>query len=129
MVSNLMEKTLAPLLRKSLTAYSTRHTAIGENIANVETKGFRPLKVDFEAEFRRALEKNGPVGQKTNHRHLDIGHTVDSLHGRIKETDAQVNIEQEMADLARNQIRFDFAVRKLRGGYDNIKMAIRGRVG
>jgi len=37
-----------PLLKKSLSAYSERNNAIAENIANVETKGYRPYKVEFE---------------------------------------------------------------------------------
>ena len=63
---NPLDKTIVPLLRKSLEAYSTRHTAIAENISNVDTKGYRPLKVHFESELQRALEKNRPVAKKTD---------------------------------------------------------------
>ena len=125
---NPLQKTLAPLLRKTLDAYSARQTAISENIANVETRGFRPIKVEFEDELLRAMEKSRPVGKKSDPRHFDIGNTMKSLRERVEETDTRVNLEQEMAELARNQIRFDFVARKLRGGYEQIKQSISGRV-
>lgn len=126
---NPLSKTLAPLLRKTLTAYSARHTAIAENIANVETKGFRPLKVHFEAALQRAMAPNKPGSTKTHAKHMNFSNDVPSVGYRIEELDASVNLEHEMAELAKNQIKFDFVARALRGNYDKIKAAIRGRVG
>lgn len=124
-----LQKTLVPLLRKTLEAYSLRHTATAENIANVGTTKFRPLKVEFESELRRALDKNRPVGRKTADRHMDVGSSdLRSLKLKVDELDAKMNIEREMAELARNQLRFDFVARKLRGKYEMIKSSIRGRV-
>lgn len=124
-----LQKTLAPLLRQTLNTYSLRQTAIGENIANVETEGFRPLDVEFEQELRRALSRNKPTGLKSDERHLDIGKTMDSVQPRIEELDARVNVEDQMAEMARNQIRYEFVARKLHAGYEHIKAAIRGRMG
>ena len=125
---NPLDKTLVPLLRKSLDAYTTRHTAIAENMANVETKGFRPLKVQFESELERALDKNQPVTKKTDPKHMDIYNDMQSVKERVEELDAQVNIEDEMSELAQNQIRFDFVTKMLRARYETIKMSIRGRI-
>jgi flagellar basal-body rod protein FlgB len=126
---NPLAKTLVPLLRQTLTAYSARHTAAAENIANVETKGFRPLKVHFEDALQRALEPNKPGSAKTHEKHMNFSTDVSSVGYRVEEMDASVNLEQEMAELAQNQIKYDFAVRALKGNYDKIKMAIRGRLG
>jgi len=124
---NPLQKTLIPLFRRTLDAYSERHTAISENIANVRTKNFRPLQIHFEEELQRALEKNRPIGKTSNDRHMHIGRTMDAVRAKVEEKDARINIEGEMAELARNQIRFDFVARKLHGSFEHIKSAIRGR--
>jgi len=116
-----------PLLKKSLSAYSERNNAIAENIANVETKGYRPYKVEFENQVRRAMQRSAPVGVKSDPRHMTIGGDVLGIQPRISTQNENVNIEQEMADLAKNQIRFEFAVRKLSGAYEFIRSAIRGQ--
>ncbi len=116
-----------PLLKKSLSAYSERNNAIAENIANVETKGYRPYKVDFEKELKRAMQRSAPVGVKSDPRHMTIGGDVLGIQPRISTQNENVNIEQEMADLAKNQIRFEFAVRELSGAYEFIRSAIRGQ--
>ena len=93
-----------PLLKKSLGAYSERNQAIAENIANVETKGYRPYKVDFEKELQRAMQKSASVGVKSDPRHLTIGGDVSNIQPKISTKNEVVNLEQEMAELAKNQI-------------------------
>jgi len=125
---NPLDKTLAPLLRRTLDAYSKRHTAVAENIANVETKNYQPLKVNFERDLQRAMQKNRPIGKTSDSRHIVIGQQKKSIEGQVQATEGKVNIEQEMAALAQNQIKFEFVARMLRGGYDSIKTSIRGRL-
>ena len=115
-----------PLLKKSLGVYSERNNTIAENIANVETKGFKPYRVDFEKELQRAMQKSAPVGVKSDSRHMTIGGHALNVQSKISTQDQAVNIEQEMAELAKNQIRFEFAARKLNGAYELIRSAIRG---
>jgi len=122
-----LSKTLVPLLRQSLNAYSIRHTATAENIANVGTKGYKPLKVAFEEELTKSLQKNRPKGLKTDSRHMNIGRS--SVTPQMTKQNERVNLELEMASLAVNQIRFDFVARKLAGSYNMIRMAIRGHLG
>lgn len=115
-----------PLLKKSLSAYSERNQAIAKNIANVGTQGYRPYKVDFEKELKLAMQKGAPVGVKSDPRHMIIGGDTLDVQPKISTQNEIVNIEQEMADLAKNQIRFEFATRKLNGAYEVIRSAIRG---
>jgi len=122
----LSKMAVVPLLKKSLDAYSARNNAIAENIANVETKGYRPYKVDFEKELQRAMYRSAPVGLKSDSRHMTIGGDVLDIQPKISTQNDIVNMEQEMAELAKNQIRFEFAIRKLSGAYESIRSAIRG---
>ena len=101
---------------------------MAENIANIETRAYRPLKVNFEQDLKRALQHNKPIGKTSDERHIKIGQDKKSIEASFEEVDEKVNIEQEMAALALTQIRFDFVARKLKGGYDAIKTSIRGRL-
>lgn len=125
---NPLAKTDIPLLRKTLETYSLRQRAIAENIANVETKGYRRIKVNFEDALQEALEPKRPQGLKTNPRHMDVGKRPSEVKGEIITEDRPVNLEQEMAELAKNQVRFEFAAKMLHGSYETLRDAIRGRL-
>jgi flagellar basal-body rod protein FlgB len=128
-IEQMFSKTKVPFLKTTLNAYSTRHKAIANNIANVETRDYRPLKVEFESQLQRALDKKRPVGQRTDARHLAIGgNDMSNMKETVSRSDQAVNIEDEMGELAKNQLRFEFAARKLRGMYDQMKSAISGHV-
>lgn len=129
MIEEIFSKTRIPFLKTTLDAYSTRHKAIAKNIANVETQDYRPMKVEFEDQLRRALDKKRPIGLRTDARHLAIGGTdLTNIKERVSRSDKPVNMEEEMGELAKNQVRFEFAARKLRGMYDQMKSAISGQV-
>ncbi|MFQ5639703.1 MAG: flagellar basal body rod protein FlgB [bacterium] len=127
---NPLSKTLIPFLKKTLDAYSIRHQAIAENIANVDTPGYKPLKVSFEENLQTLLEGRRPRAQKRNPRHLDVGKSfvnvssLDDLHRQTRD----LNLEDEMAELAKNQIRFEFAAKRLAGGYEFLRSSILGRI-
>ena len=60
------EETTLALARVALDAASLRHEAISHNIANVNSPGFRPLRVDFERQLdalRGQLNSGAPLAQ------------------------------------------------------------------
>ncbi len=50
-----MDPISSVLINRSLDGLSMRYLATAENIANVNSRGFRPLKVTFEESLRTAL--------------------------------------------------------------------------
>jgi flagellar basal-body rod protein FlgB len=127
---NVLNKTLVPLLKMSLNAYTTRQQAIAENISNQDTPGYKPIKVSFEENLQDILTKKKLIGRKSNPRHLDIGKSLVEKKGLMEELSQQnteVNLEEEMAELAKNQIRFEFASKMLAGTYESIRSSILGR--
>src|SRR4029079_13125873 len=48
------------LLSQTLDAAALRHRVIAQNVANVNTPGYRRLEVSFEADLARALANPGP---------------------------------------------------------------------
>jgi flagellar basal-body rod protein FlgB len=122
-----LSKTPVAVLRQSLDAYTLRHKATAENIANVESKDYRPLKVNFEENLQKILHKKQSDMKVSDPRHLT--HQSDMLEIREIEgpNPEKVNIEAEMAELAKNQIRFDFSARALATMYRGIRASITGQ--
>ena len=131
----LFEQGRIPLLSKALDAYALRHKAVATNIANVGTPGYRAKAVPFEEELSSALGRTGMRGVTTNARHIPIrGSSVEDL--RLAVTDrpgtqqapglSNVDIDQEMAELAQNQIRYRFSARLIADAFRGIQKSIRG---
>jgi len=125
---NPLAKTSVPLYLKSLNAYSLRQRGIAENIANIETRGYKPVKVSFEEQLRETLNRKRPKGRQTQPGHLEIGGTPAQVNPKIEFENRPVNLEDEMAELAKNQIRYEFVTRQLHGSFEAIHTAILGRL-
>lgn len=97
-------------LSLALDAASLRHQAIAANIANHATEGYVPLKLDFESQLasaRRGLEAG-----------LDE-HTLSEVKLQLQPVmdengaPARVQLDAEMADMARNAVQFQALARGL----------------
>ena len=137
----LFDVTNIPVLSKALDAYSLRHKAIASNIANINTVGYKPKTVTFEDQLSGALRSGSQPGALTNERHIPLG-TSDlanaqpevvetrSAYGSVNDPLASgandVDIDEEMAELAKNQIRFKFSARLLSDTFKAIQTSIRG---
>ena len=128
-------KTNIPLLSKALTAYSMRQKSIADNIANVDTPGFRRSEVTFEEDLKKALEKRGVKGYITKEKHIPIGRReIEKVKPKyIVPKDESlasgmnnVNIDKEMAELAKNQIRYNGASILIGNIFSRLRSAIRG---
>ena len=125
---NLLSKTPVTILRKSLDAYALRHKATAKNIANVESQDYRPLRVNFEENLREMLHKRRNIVKVSNPRHLNVGKSLLEISESESKDLDKVNIEQEMAELAKTQIQFDFSARVLARMYQGIRASIMGQV-
>lgn len=54
-----MDANASAIVAKTLDALSYRYQAIAQNIANAGSVGYRPVRVDFEADLRSAADR-GP---------------------------------------------------------------------
>ena len=135
----LFGKTKLPLLKKALDAYSLRQKAIASNIANVSTIGYRRLEVKFEEELRQALRDNSIRGYRTNEKHFLIGKPlVNEVKPKVVEESSPLNsdplasgvnnvdIDYEMAELAKNQIRYKLASKLMAETFRLIQKSITG---
>ncbi len=137
----LFEATKIPVLGRALDAYALRHKAIATNLANVTTPGYRTQSVSFEEQLAGALGTEGVPGTLTHPNHIPIGrNSVASVQPAIQQAGAasladqdamasglnNVDVDQEMAELAKNQIRFRFSARLLSDTFRGLQKSIRG---
>ncbi|HTY39061.1 MAG TPA: flagellar basal body rod protein FlgB [Bacteroidota bacterium] len=138
----MFDDTKIPLLSKALTAYSMRHKAISSNIANIATVGYRSQSVSFENQLAGAMSGQQIAGATTNPDHIQIGAaSPQETAPSLVETDGNgsdvtdptasgindVDIDREMTELAKNQLRFKFASRLLSESFKGLQKSIRGQ--
>lgn len=139
---SLFDKTKIPILSKALDAYSLRHKASASNIANIGTDGYRSQTVKFEEKLSDAMEGKVITAATTNERHIGTGplslpdpELTDAASaggavpadGSLASGVNNVDIDQEMLELAKNQIRFKFAARALNETFRGLQKSIRGQ--
>ncbi len=121
------------VLEKALDASWLRNEVIAHNIANVDTPGYKKYRVEFEEELKSALETRALKGKKTRLKHLDIGaSSVDGVKPRIvrvggtqmREDGNNVDMDEEMASLAKNAIMYNALVQKISGEFNKLKTVI-----
>jgi len=123
-------------LQQGLSAAWTRNAVIRNNIANVETPGFKASDVEFETLLSGAIKKNTEnnfVGTKTHPRHVDIGSARPlSVSPRIVERKGlsirmdgnNVDIEDENVKLAQNSLYYNTLLEKMNSEIRRLRMAI-----
>jgi flagellar basal-body rod protein FlgB len=129
----LFNKTMIPTYSKLADLSATRHKLIGSNIANVNTTGYQKKEIDFDKELKKAITKPKLTGVTTDPRHIPLHNSNDAPPKIIstKKTDNStgvnsVDIDEEMADLAQNQIVFNFGADMLQRNFKGLKAAING---
>jgi flagellar basal-body rod protein FlgB len=125
----------------AMKAANTRHMVLSNNITNVNVPGYKGFEVVFEDELKRALEP-APAqqtmleGLTSDQRHIPIPQSsvsppVTSVEPRIIQTGDQmrqdgnnVDIEDQMAKLAANQLWYQALVRSMSDELSRLRLAI-----
>jgi flagellar basal-body rod protein FlgB len=140
---NLFTNTKIPLLNRALDAYALRQKVIGTNVANMTTTGYHAKSVTFGEELKSAMQEQALPMEQTDPKHLSMPGSDASGGGcavveqRTQDgnvTDSQasgyndVDIDHEMSELAKNQIRFKYAARFLSESFKGLQKSIRGTI-
>lgn len=103
------------VLKRSLDASSLRQRLITDNIANVDTPGYKSKDISFDQLLAEESSKNGSSfqGYRTNPRHFVIGGQasyqpkVVTDNSSILNNDNNVDIDYEMTKMAENNIWYN----------------------
>lgn len=137
-------------LENSLKVSSLRHRVISNNIANVDTPFFKRSEVLFETYLKDHLdnmEKGKVVAEQTddklglkttNSRHIApiklpeqppfLGAVIRTVDDLTMRTDGNnVDIDVEMADMAKNTIYYQAVAQRLNGYFSSLRTVIESR--
>ncbi len=131
---NLFDNTTA-LLQKSLDLRSANQRVIAANIANAETPGYAPARLEFEQELQAALSGSIPDLTTTHASHLSVhSDRVENVTGKIVRSPGKtgigdengVSVDEEMIALSENQIMYETAAQLLNKKLSVLKYVIQG---
>ncbi|KAB3535889.1 flagellar basal body rod protein FlgB [Alkaliphilus pronyensis] len=122
------------LLSNALNASWKRNEVISNNIANANTPNFKRSKVVFEELLSETLKGKGIRGAKTNKNHFEIGlqpihqqkHKIETEKNYSTRRDGNnVDIDVEMAELAKNSILHDALTTRINSQFNRLKTVIK----
>ncbi|HEY3347783.1 MAG TPA: flagellar basal body rod protein FlgB [Nitrospirota bacterium] len=121
------------LLESAMDVRASRHKAIAENIANMDTPGYKSKDIDF-AQVLRAKVGEGVSMAATNTKHIQAGADGSaSLEAHGLQSDREhgldgntVNAEGEMVKLAENTLMYNASAQILSSNFRTLRSAIQG---
>lgn len=117
MFADLFNSTTIPVLEQVVNFAQTRHQILAGNLANLDTPGYRTRDLStekFEASLREAIHArdqgsarslSGPVSQQNPFVAVRNG-----LQSIVRHDDANVGLEQQIMEIAKNQMQHDLAM-------------------
>ena len=124
------------VVKQSLDVYADRGRVHARNVANAESPGYRAQEIRFEEDLQLALRTSAAGSLAgTDERHLGAAGNLPA--GKLAARNAEsvwtasghndVEIDREMADIARNTMRFSVAAQMVARAYQGMRKAIHGR--
>ncbi|MDW7663129.1 MAG: flagellar basal body rod protein FlgB [Bacillota bacterium] len=115
------------LINKALDGSWQKNNTIANNIANVNTPGYKRQTVNFEEVLRNELNKSNSVKMTlTDKGHMDPSHPGEIKVETIQNTsyrvdDNNVDIDVENAEMAKNTLYYNALVSSINGQYSRLK--------
>ena len=118
------------VLNKAADAAWTRNDVLANNIANMDTPGYKRQDVDFESQLKQAMRStrfksvDARVGG-INDTELETRVYTDASGFSYRLDGNNVDIDTETARLAENQIRYNGLVQSMNEEFTNLKMVMK----
>lgn len=140
MIEGVTNSGAVPVLERMLQFAGARHRLIVNNIANLDTPGFRPVDVSvgaFQEQIARAIDaRRAGLGrfEPADSNQVEFSPTGVRLHpvpvgaNILFHDQNDRDLERSMQDLVENFLTFRLAADLLRSRFDLINTAIRERV-
>lgn len=119
-------------LEQSLNYASAKNRAISSNVANVDTPNYKSKNIVFKDVLNQSMSSSIQA-KRTDIRHLpftsskDSGfHVVTNHNTSYNHNGNNVDIDKEMAELAKNQIYYNGLIDRINGKFGSLQTVIRG---
>jgi len=118
-------------LEKGLSYATTKNKAIAQNIANVDTPGYKAKDVSFKAVFED-VQNTSISSHKSDERHYNFtisqkesgAFSKDHLRARVNGNG--VNMDVEQAKLAENTIYYNALIERVSSKFNTLNTVIKG---
>jgi flagellar basal-body rod protein FlgB len=111
------------VLEKALDGTWTRNEAIAQNIANADTPGYKRKTVAFEEYLKDAMDGSTIDNSSVDNVEIKVGQDNSTLSTRSDGNN--VDIESEMASMAKNTIEYETLVQSISSSYKRLASAIK----
>ena len=131
-MKSLMESHLG-LVGKVMNMQLQRQNVVMSNVANVKTPGYKPRVLEFEDDLQSALnlDSKGKIS-RTNEKHIPSGFDVNNFNAnwdqelkpRIVHGEDRVNLDKEMATMAKTSLHYNALATVIKSGFEGVKQII-----
>lgn len=119
-------------LSQALNYSSLKQKVIAQNIANVDTPNYQAQDVSFQSVLQNEMGPNFQT-YRTDPRHIDFSDNSEAEPAIITRPNVQYNnsgnsvdLDQEMSDMATNQIYYNSLVEQLNSKFSALQTVIKG---
>ncbi len=128
----LPERTVTPLalfdvtqvaLERAMSGASLRHQALSNNLANINTPGFKRYDLDFKGVLANALERD-PSGVSLDRMQFKFERETNTS---VRADGSNVDVEREVSALAENSLEYQALVSVSRARLQMLRQVIAGR--
>ncbi len=115
---------------KALDGTWERNKAISNNIANVNTPNYKRKTVNFEEQLKSSIKKSSIRLKTTDERHISSNKpefsplVIENKNTSNRIDGNNVNIDNENAELAKNNIMYNALISQISGEFKSIKNVI-----
>lgn len=102
-------------LHTMLRGLTARQQAIADNVANVETPGYKAKVVDFESSLREALTGGGSA---------DVAPQTTTSRAEALPNGNNVQIDQEMVAMQETNLRYELAIQAMNSKFSVLRTSI-----
>ena len=114
----------ADVMGLALDATWKRNQTINENIANVDTPGYKRKDISFESYLENAMNTKDSNGTTQLNRVQPRVYT-DNGSLSYRQDGNNVDIDTEMVELAENQVRYNTMITQLNYNFERLKAVIK----
>jgi flagellar basal-body rod protein FlgB len=111
------------VFKKALNVSWLQNKATSNNIANVDTPGYKKEVVKFDSVLNDAVDL-----VKTNKNHISLNNSEPRIekvtNTSFRKDDNNVDIDVEMAELSKNQLKFNIITSQLNSKLSRLRKAI-----
>ncbi|AKO93845.1 flagellar basal body rod protein FlgB [Priestia filamentosa] len=117
-------------IQTGLNYASLKQKTISNNIANVDTPGYKAKTVSFKS-MLQAEQDNLLKATRTDPRHFEFSTSSSSLgvttgHNAYQSNGNGVDVDKEMTDMAQNQLYYQALVDRMSGKFNSLNTVLRG---